>query len=126
MSKIPTEEPCIFCAIVAGRHEASVVHEDDTVVAFMDRYPVTRGHLLVVPRMHAAGFEDLDAVTSAQVWSVGHELARALRRSGLQPEGINMLVCDGEAAFQSVFHFHLHLNPALPRRRLDESHSPRS
>lgn len=102
---------CVFCAIVAHQAEASVVYEDETVVAFMDVNPVTPGHLLVVPRGHAAGLEDLDAATSAHVWSVGHRLARALRRSSLGCEGINIMVCDGEAAFQTIFHFHLHVVP---------------
>jgi histidine triad (HIT) family protein len=102
---------CVFCDIVAGRGEASVVFEDETVVAFMDRYPATRGHLLIVPRVHAGGLEDLDAATGAHVWSVGHYLARVLRRSGIPCEGINVLVCDGEAALQTVSHFHLHVIP---------------
>lgn len=107
----PAAQNCIFCGIAAGEHEASVVYEDETVVAFMDRYPVTRGHVLVVPRQHVVGLEDLDGATGARVWSIGHEIARALRRSSLACEGINVLVCDGEAAFQSVFHFHLHVIP---------------
>jgi diadenosine tetraphosphate (Ap4A) HIT family hydrolase len=107
----PPEQDCVFCAIVAGRSEASMVYEDETVVAFMDLEPVTRGHLLVVPRTHAVGLEDLDGATSTRVWSVGHDLARALRRSDLRCEGINVLLCDGEAAFQTVFHFHLHVIP---------------
>ncbi len=68
-------QECIFCAIVGGRAEASVVFEDETVVAFMDLNPVTPGHLLVVPRKHAVGLEDLDRDTSAHVWSVGHDLS---------------------------------------------------
>lgn len=102
---------CVFCAIVARQAEASVVFEDDNVVAFMDLYPVTPGHLLVVPRTHAAGLDDLDSVTGAHVWAAGHEMARALRRSRMRCEGINMMVCDGVAAFQTVFHFHLHVVP---------------
>ncbi|WP_167138879.1 HIT family protein [Diaminobutyricimonas sp. TR449] len=102
---------CIFCAIVARQGEASVVYEDETAVVFMDRYPVTPGHLLVVPRRHAVSLEDLDEATSAHVWSVGHDMARALRRSSLRCEGINVFLCDGEAAFQTVFHFHLHIIP---------------
>ncbi len=102
---------CIFCDIAAGRGEASVVFEDETVVAFMDRHPATRGHLLVVPRAHTAGLEDLDIATGSHVWSVGQSLARALRRSGIPCEGVNVLVCDGEAALQTVFHFHLHVIP---------------
>ena len=78
---------------------------------FMSLLPVVRGHLLVVPRNHAVGLEDLDGVTSAHVWSVGHDMARALRRSALRCEGINMLVCDGDVAFQTVPHFHLHVIP---------------
>lgn len=102
---------CVFCAIATGQAEASVVHEDEAVVVFMDLNPVTPGHLLVVPREHAVGLEDLDAATSAHVWSVGHDMARALRRSTLRCEGINVLLCDGEVAFQTVFHFHLHVIP---------------
>jgi len=104
-------QECIFCDIAAGEHRASVVFEDETVVVFMDRYPVTRGHVLVVPRKHVVGLEDIDDATSAHVWSVGHDMARALRRSSLPCEGINVFLCDGEAAFQTVFHFHLHVIP---------------
>ena len=106
-----TAQECVFCAIAARQAEASVVYEDETVVAFMDLNPVTPGHLLVVPRVHAVGLEDLDGATSAHVWSVGHHMARALRRSGMRCEGINVLLCDGEVAFQTVFHFHLHVIP---------------
>ena len=102
---------CVFCAIVKGQAEASVVYEDTIAVAFMDLNPVTPGHVLVVPRRHAVGLEDLDAATSAHVWSVGHRMARALRRSGLRCDGINVFLADGEVAFQEAFHFHLHVFP---------------
>jgi diadenosine tetraphosphate (Ap4A) HIT family hydrolase len=105
------ERSCIFCAIARGQHAASMVYEDATVVVFMDLNPVTHGHLLVVPRAHAMGFEDLDRSTGGHVWAVGHDMARALRRSRLGCEGINVLVCDGAVAFQTVFHFHLHVIP---------------
>lgn len=106
----PAQE-CVFCAIVAGQADASLVHQDETVVVFMALHPVVTGHLLVVPRKHAVGLEDLDGVASAHVWSVGHDMARALRRSGIRCQGINVLLCDGEVAFQTVFHFHLHVIP---------------
>ncbi len=80
---------CIFCAIVTRQAEASVVYEDETVVVFMDLNPVTPGHLLVVPRKHAVGLEDLDGASSAHVWSVGHDMARALRRSGMSGATLN-------------------------------------
>lgn len=102
---------CIFCAIAARRAEASVAYEDELVVAFMSLHPVTPGHLLVVPREHAVGLEDLDEANSAHVWRVAHDMARALRRSRVRCEGINVLLCDGEVAFQTVFHLHLHVIP---------------
>lgn len=102
---------CVFCAIVAGDVEASLVHEDETAIVFMDLNPVTPGHLLVVPRTHAEGLEDLDEATGTHVWSLGQRMARALRRSGLRCEGINLFLADGEAAFQEVFHLHLHVFP---------------
>jgi diadenosine tetraphosphate (Ap4A) HIT family hydrolase len=111
---------CVFCAIVARQAESSMVYEDETVVAWMDLNPVTHGHLLVVPREHAVGLEDLDSATGARVWSVGHDMARALRRSSMGCQGINVLVCDGEVAFQTVFHFHLHVIPRYPGDGLGE------
>ena len=113
---VTSDSACLFCEITAGRSDASVVYEDDTVVVFMDRYPVTPGHLLVVPRRHVVGLEDIDEATGEHVWAVGHRMARALRRSTLGCEGINVLLCDGEVAFQTVFHFHLHI---IPRYRDD-------
>lgn len=77
----------------------------------MDLRPVNPGHLLVVPRTHAVGLEDLQEDAGVQVWKVAHRLGRALRRSGLRCEGVNLLLADGEAAFQEVFHVHLHVIP---------------
>lgn len=113
MTQVATtgRQECIFCDIVRHEAEASTVHEDETVMAFMDRYPVTPGHLLVVPRHHAVGLEDLDKTIGAHVWAVAHDLARTLRRSSFRPEGINFFLCDGEVAFQTVFHLHLHVLP---------------
>lgn len=88
---------CIFCAIATGQAEASVVFEDETVVVFMSLHPVAPGHLLVVPRAHAIGLEDLDEATGARVWSVGHRMARALRRSSIRCDELNVLLCDRDA-----------------------------
>lgn len=102
---------CIFCSVVHGRADASIVHEDDSVIAFMDLQPVNPGHVLVVPKTHAVGLEDLPEDVGVHVWKVAHRLGRALRRSGLRCEGVNLLLADGEAAFQEVFHVHLHVFP---------------
>ncbi|MUL41158.1 HIT family protein [Streptomonospora sp. PA3] len=102
---------CVFCAIVRGEAEASGVYEDDAVTAFMDLQPVTPGHLLVVPKAHRIGLEDLEEPLGARMWTAAHRLAGALRRSGLRCEGVNMFLADGAAAFQEVFHVHLHVFP---------------
>ncbi|MET7401491.1 HIT family protein [Dactylosporangium sp. NPDC005572] len=97
---------CIFCAIIVGAAEASFVHQDDDVVAFMDLNPVTPGHLLVIPRRHAVGLADLDEAAGAAVWRVAHRLGRVVRH-----DGVNLFLADGVAAGQEVFHVHLHVVP---------------
>jgi histidine triad (HIT) family protein len=107
---------CVFCRIVEGAAPASVVHADDTAVAFLDIAPITPGHLLVVPRAHAVGLADLDPATGRHVFGVAQQLAAAMRASGLRCEGVNLFLADGAAAFQEVPHLHLHV---LPRWRGD-------
>ncbi|MBC6458737.1 HIT family protein [Actinomadura sp. HBU206391] len=102
---------CVFCAIACGEAEASTVYSDDLAMVVMTLGPVTPGHVLVIPRVHVVGLEDLDEETGAHLWKVAHRMARALRRSGLRCEGVNVFLADGEAAFQEVFHLHLHVFP---------------
>ncbi|WP_035858960.1 HIT family protein [Cryptosporangium arvum] len=104
-------DSCVFCEIVAGTSPASVVHADEDVLAIMDIQPVNPGHLLVIPRRHVVGLADLPEDLGSAVWSTAHRLAGAVRRSGLRCEGINLFLADGEAAFQEVFHVHLHVVP---------------
>jgi len=105
---------CPFCAIVAGALEASVVHEDEHVLGFMDLHPIATGHLLVVPKAHAASLADLDPDDGARVFRVAHRLAGAVRASSVRTAGINLFLADGEAAGQEVFHVHLHVLPRHP------------
>ncbi len=114
VTELPAKGPCVFCEIVAGSAESSCVYEDEHVIAFMDDWPLATGHLLVVPRAHADSLESLDEDQGAHVFRAGHRLARALRRSGLPCAGVNMFLADGEAAFQEVFHVHLHVLPRNP------------
>ncbi|MEY9948364.1 HIT family protein [Kitasatospora sp. GAS1066B] len=108
-------DECVFCAIAQREAEASIVYEDETVLAFMDHQPVTPGHLLVIPRGHAVGLEDLDEEVGVKIWQVAHRLGRALRRSSLRCEGVNLFLADGKAAFQEVFHVHLHVFPRFAK-----------
>lgn len=107
---------CVFCEIVAGRAPASVVYRDETCIAFMDIMPVNAGHLLIVPIKHATYLADLDPPTGGALFMVAQRLSAAIRESGLKAEGINLLLADGEAAGQEIFHVHLHV---LPRFRGD-------
>lgn len=102
---------CVFCQIIAGKAPASVVYSDGSVIAFMDIAPIVAGHLLVVPRRHAELLGDLQAGEGSACWVVAETLARALRGAGLRVEGVNFFVADGEAAFQDVPHFHIHVIP---------------
>lgn len=102
---------CRLCQLIDGRLETSRVYEDEQVVAFMDYQPVTSGHVLVAPREHAELLDDLDEDVSVAVYRIGHRISRALRRSGLRCEGVNLFLADGEAAFQEIPHVHLHVFP---------------
>jgi histidine triad (HIT) family protein len=119
---------CLLCNIIAGRKESSPVHRDERSFAIMDLYPVTPGHLFVFPRAHVASLEALDEELGAHLFRVAHRLARALYHSGLPCEGVNMFLADGEAAFQEIFHVHLHVFPRTPgdRFRIDADWQRRS
>jgi histidine triad (HIT) family protein len=105
---------CVFCEIVSGREPASVVYSDAGVIAFMDLHPINAGHLLVVPRAHAALLANLDERLGAAMFAVGQRLSGAIRRSGLPCQGVNLFVADGEVAGQEVMHTHLHVLPRTP------------
>jgi histidine triad (HIT) family protein len=105
---------CIFCAIAGGGATASVVYRDDRVTAFLDHNPVTPGHLMVIPNEHFALLGEIPEDLAAHVFTVAARLAAALRSSGLPCDGINLFLADGEAAFQEVFHTHLHVFPRVP------------
>jgi histidine triad (HIT) family protein len=103
---------CIFCDIVGGHAPASVVHSDDRCIAILDIQPVNPGHLLVIPRAHAARLADLDAADGAHLFRIAQRTAAALYRADdLRCEGVNLFLADGEIAGQEVFHVHLHVLP---------------
>lgn len=101
---------CVFCAIIAGVAPAVVVYEDDDTVAFMDINPVSQGHTLVVPKDHYRNLYDIDPEAAAAVMRTTVRVARAVR-AALQPDGMNLFQSNERAAFQSVFHFHVHIIP---------------
>ncbi|CDO32599.1 HIT family protein [Mycolicibacterium porcinum] len=102
---------CVFCAIVAGEAPAIRIYEDDDYLGILDIRPFTRGHTLVIPRQHTVDLTDTPAETVAAMARIGQRIARAARLSGLHADGNNIVINDGKAAFQSVFHIHLHVVP---------------
>jgi histidine triad (HIT) family protein len=101
---------CIFCRIVAGELPATIVDEDERTIAFMDISPATRGHALVIPREHS---RDLQTVSDEDLQAVAVAARRlaARARDRLGADGVNLLNSCGSAAWQSVFHFHVHVIP---------------
>lgn len=102
---------CIFCKILTRQSPVSLVFEDDRAAAFMDIQPVNPGHVLVVPKRHAANLAELDYEDGAHLWRTGQRVAQALYQTGLRCEGVNFFLADGAAAGQEVFHVHLHVFP---------------
>ena len=111
----PAGAPCAFCKIVAGEAPAQRVHEDELTVTFMDLFPASRGHLLIVPRRHFDDILGADPASLARVIENSRRLAPALKRA-LAPDGIGVHQLNGAAAGQTIFHYHMHL---IPRRNGD-------
>jgi histidine triad (HIT) family protein len=103
-------DDCIFCKIVAGDMPATKIDEDEHTVAFMDIAPWTRGHALVIPKTHARDLGEIDEADLAAVTAMAKRVALR-QKEVLRAEGVNLLNAFGAAAWQTVFHFHLHVIP---------------
>src|SRR3954447_4891568 len=101
---------CLFCKIVAGEIPATKVHEDERTIAFMDISPATRGHLLCIPREHAA---DLHAIADEDLCAVARTAQTMAERvvDRLGAEGVSVMQNTGSASWQTVFHYHVHVIP---------------
>jgi histidine triad (HIT) family protein len=103
-------DDCIFCKIVAGELPATKVYEDEGTLAFMDIAPWTRGHALVIPKAHSTDLGEISAEDLAAVAITAQRIA-GLQKERLGAEGVNLLNCYGAAAWQTVFHTHVHVIP---------------
>ena len=101
---------CIFCQIVAGEIPSQIVAEDERTVAFMDISPATRGHLLVIPRTHSTDLLDTSPEDLQAVIVAAQAVARRVLER-LDADGVNLLNSCRPAAWQTVFHFHVHVIP---------------
>jgi histidine triad (HIT) family protein len=103
-------DPCIFCGIVAGEVPGQIVDSDENTIAFMDINPATRGHALVVPRRHIADLVEISDEDLASTMLAARRLMLRIREV-LEPAGFNILNSCGSAAWQTVFHLHIHVIP---------------
>ena len=101
---------CIFCAIASGDAPARIVHDDERTLAFMDLFPLTRGHALVIPKAHCENLFDADPEDVAAVMRTAQHVARGAMRA-YSADGLNLLQTNGAVAMQTVFHLHVHVLP---------------
>lgn len=117
---IRRDPDCLFCKIVAGELPATVIAEDERTVAIMDINPATRGHALVIPRRHCKDLLEIDPEDLGAVAGAAQRLAARLKER-LGAEGINLINSCGSRAWQTVFHFHMHV---IPRYQHDAMRLP--
>ncbi len=111
---------CIFCKIIEGEIPSRIVYENEDVVAFLDSSQSTPGHTLVVPRQHVKNIMEYDEDLASRVFSTIPQIARGVLNANDQAQGINMVNNNGELAYQSVFHSHIHI---IPRYNKEEGFS---
>jgi histidine triad (HIT) family protein len=110
-------DKCIFCAIVEGSIPSRKVREDERTFAFLDINPLTRGHTLVIPRRHSVDLNDVAPEDLQAVTAVAQVLAKQMRER-LHARGINLILSSGGAAWQDVFHLHMHVIPRYDRHEM--------
>lgn len=106
----PQDSDCIFCKIISREVPAAIIYEDENTIAFMDAFPSSEGHALVVPKAHHPNLFTISADALQAASALTQRLAQA-QMQALQPDGIIVSQFNGEAAGQTVFHYHVHVVP---------------
>ena len=101
---------CVFCKIIKGEIPSFTVYEDDLFKVMLDRFPTAPGHCLIIPKKHAADLFELPEETAAKILPLAQKLGAEIKKT-MGAEGMNILQNNGEAAGQSVHHYHLHMIP---------------
>ena len=104
------DEHCVFCAIITKDEQASIVFENDFSISFMDRYPLNRGHLLVIPKQHYQYLTDMENNDVAQLFEIVNMLSKHVWKI-VNADGLNISQSNGLAASQDIFHVHIHIIP---------------
>ena len=102
---------CLFCGILTGHLPGTFLYRDEKIAAFMDLYPITPGHLLVIPTKHAVAITDVAPETAASMMTKAQMLGKAIMHSDLDSDGFNLFITNGGVAGQQIFHVHLHVIP---------------
>ena len=111
-------ENCIFCKIAAGEIPSNTIYEDDSFRVILDLGPATKGHALVLPKNHYADLYEIPEDVLAEAAKVAKKVAGTMKEK-LSCDGLNLVQNNGEAAGQTVMHFHLHV---IPRYKDDGQH----
>lgn len=109
---------CIFCKIASGEIPSNTIFEDDNFRVILDLGPATKGHALVLPKAHYADLFEMPEETLAGAVNTGKKVAAMMKKT-LKCDGLNLVQNNGEAAGQTVMHFHLHV---IPRYEGDGQH----
>jgi len=121
---------CIFCTIIRGKKPVTKLFENEDIIAFMDNKPITKGHVLLIPKRHTELLTELDDNIAGQMMIAAKKVGMALKKSKLNCRGINYILSDGAEAGQDIFHVHMHVIPRyrgdgfglrMPQRDEDES-----
>lgn len=105
-----SETNCIFCKIIEGEIPSKTLYEDDDFKVIFDISPASRGHVIILPKYHAANIFELPEKVTADAFIMAKKIATVLK-SVLNCDGVNILQNNGEAAGQTVFHLHIHVIP---------------
>lgn len=101
---------CIFCKIANGEIPSATVYEDNDFRAIMDIAPASRGHIIILPKQHAANVFELSEELASKIYVVAQKIAKVVKEE-VECDGINILQNNGEVAGQTVFHLHMHVIP---------------
>ncbi|MBO0842266.1 MAG: HIT family protein [Nocardioides sp.] len=118
-----SQSDCIFCQIMAGNIPSTKVYEDDDTYAFMDIAPATEGHVLVVPKVHAKDLLEIDPESLAAVARTAQKVAGRVVET-LGADGVSLINSCGAAAWQTVFHLHMHVIPRYIDKAKDTMQLP--
>jgi len=114
---LASDEACIFCRIVRKQAPASVVYEDDAVIAFLDIRPLSMGHTLIIPKAHFVDIFDTPEEQISQIHKVSKQIALAVKKA-TGADGVSIIQQNGKAAGQEIFHMHVHVVPRFEGQKL--------